>query len=589
MALKDHKEVYPTHNKFFLHSDGAGAFAGFGLLSRLGYLNLTIGVKVINQYTGESGGGKSSVDQIFGICNEELKRRVTKGMGDNDINDAKSLAKALNYKAIKKTINYAITFSRSGVGEPALNKSAREGRLQAHSARTYKYDDEGKPSFVELEEQSYLPVSSPPKYISLTGVWPTAQFPFLEIIPIPVKLPTSADTVAPGADAIRSATSLFISKVEKNNGLKERKEIVYQKALLVKEEKARRVQYRVEESERFAKQCGLKGYTLCPYPGCIRQFTSDARVEQHMICGGHQANGRPTAQSRNMLMPSIIVGQSIRKMSIDTLLNTVMAVPDNTTHTVEPVNEPLGDGIIDNARRFGWATWCTLKHPRFLPEALTLFNWLFEEGNKKGGSKCSQSTMMSFAQEYGTHVEIFEKEPFWTDAIKRSGGIRLLTDAQIPEEWQLKQFIGQSSTAVKQKQKCKAGIHDLSPQERKHQLVHYLSMINGLPANAEIVASLILGLSLELSCIKQKDFVEKLKSLGTFAPLLKRQILEACKEVGKVSVITPMPTCQSSSEEVDDEIAQDLYDIEHNNDDLDTEEVSDSNNGEVHEAENDMV
>ena len=106
MALKDHKEVYPTHNKFDLHSDGAGAFAGF----RLGYLNLTIGVKVINHYTGESGGGKSSVDQIFGIFKEELKRRVTNGMGDNDINDAKSLAKALNYKAIEKTINYAITF-----------------------------------------------------------------------------------------------------------------------------------------------------------------------------------------------------------------------------------------------------------------------------------------------------------------------------------------------------------------------------------------------------------------------------------------------------------------------------------------------
>lgn len=142
---------------------------------------------------------------------------------------------------------------------------------------------------------------------------------------------------------------------------------------------------------------------------------------------------------------------------------------------------------------------------------------------------------------------------------------------------------------MKQKQKCKAGIHDLSPQERKHQLVHYLSMINGLPANAEVIASLILGQNLELSCIKQKDFVEKLKSLDTFAPLLKRQILEACKEVGKVSVITPIPICQSSNEEVGDEIAQDLYDIEHNNDDLDSEEVSDSNNDEVHEAENDMV
>lgn len=87
-------------------------------MSRLGYLRLTVGVGIVNHYTGESGGGKSSVDQIFGICKEELKRNVTKGVGDDEISDAKSLAKALNYKAIKKTVNYAITFSRSGVAEP---------------------------------------------------------------------------------------------------------------------------------------------------------------------------------------------------------------------------------------------------------------------------------------------------------------------------------------------------------------------------------------------------------------------------------------------------------------------------------------
>lgn len=133
--------VFPAHNKFVLQSDGAGAFAGFGLLSRLGYLSLTIGVKLINHYTGESGGGKPSVDSNFGISKAECSRRVTKGMGDCDINDARSLAKALNYKAIKKTINYAVTFSRNGVGEPIMNKSAREGRLQAHSTRTYRYDE----------------------------------------------------------------------------------------------------------------------------------------------------------------------------------------------------------------------------------------------------------------------------------------------------------------------------------------------------------------------------------------------------------------------------------------------------------------
>ena len=103
--------------------------------------------------------------------------------------------------------------------------------------------------------------------------------------------------------------------------------------------------------------------------------------------------------------------------------------------------------------------------------------------------------MISFAREYDIHVEIFEKEPFWTDAITRSGGVRLLSDAQIPEEWQLKQFTAQLSTAVKQRQKCKAGLQDLS-------FIHYLSKFIGLPVS-------ILEINIDLACMKRKDFVKK--------------------------------------------------------------------------------
>ena len=556
-----------------MHTDGAGAFAGFGLLSRLGYLSLTIGVRVINHYTGKSGGGKSSVDQIFGICKEELKRRVTKG-----INDARSLAKALNYKAIKKTVNYAVTFSRNGVSEPTINKSAREGRLQAHSTRTYRYDEDGRPTTVELEEQSYLPVSAINKSIILVGVWPAVEFPYLEIIPNPIRL--STDTAVQGVEAIRAATSLFISKVEKDNGLKERKEVVDQKVKVAKEEEEKRIQYRVEQSEKFAQLCGLKGYKLCPEPGCIRQFTSDARVEQHMSHRSHQCNGRPTSQSSKMIQPSLLTEQTIREMSIDSFLNTVMDTVEDAVNMNEEANVHGNDGGNDAIVRFGWATRCTLKHPRFVPEAMEFFVWLFEQGNKKGGSKCSPATMISFAREYGTHVEI-EKEAFWTDAIARSGGVRLLSDAQIPEEWQLKQFIGQSSTAVKQKRKCKAGLHDLAPDQKRIQLVHYLSKITELPVSPQVVADVILGINVDLACMKQKDFVEGIRTLGTFTPLLKRKILEACKQVGKVGEINPSPSFQVPFEEDDPETAQDLYDAEHNNDDIDMEEIIENNNDEV--------
>jgi hypothetical protein len=208
--LKDHKEVFPVHTKFVLQSDGAAAFAGFSLLSRLGYLSKTVGLKLVNHYTGESGGGKSSVDSNFGMSKGQCSSRVTKGVGDCDITDARSLAKVLNMKAIKKTVSYAVTFSRNAVSEPVMNMSAREGRLQAHSTRTYRFDENHMPTTVELEEQSYLPVSATPKFINLVGVWPAAEFPYHEIIPTPIKLSTDTE-VPPGADAIRQATSLFIS------------------------------------------------------------------------------------------------------------------------------------------------------------------------------------------------------------------------------------------------------------------------------------------------------------------------------------------------------------------------------------------
>ena len=63
------------------------------------------------------------------------------------------MAKVLDINAMKKKVNYAVTFSRNGVGEPVMNRSAREGRLEAHSTRTYRYDKNDMPTTVELEEQ----------------------------------------------------------------------------------------------------------------------------------------------------------------------------------------------------------------------------------------------------------------------------------------------------------------------------------------------------------------------------------------------------------------------------------------------------
>lgn len=158
-------------------------------------MGVITGIKIRNHYTGESGGGKSSVDQVFGICKEELKRRVTLGMGTLDISDAVSLAKALNHRRIKKTVNYAVTFLRVNVKEPLMNKSARDAKLQSHSARTFLYDEEGLPTYVQIEEQSYLTDTSLSKLISITGIWPNTQSPHEDVIPKAMLLDIAPDSV----------------------------------------------------------------------------------------------------------------------------------------------------------------------------------------------------------------------------------------------------------------------------------------------------------------------------------------------------------------------------------------------------------
>ena len=190
-------------------------------MSRIRYLGLTCGIRLVSHYTGESGGGKSSVDQVFGICKEELKRRVTKGQGDLDITDAVSLAKVLNHKPIKKTVSYAVTFLSGKVLEPALSKSAKDGRLQSQSTRHYCYDSDEYPIEVVLQDQSFLPEDG----ITLESAWSNdLQFPFPEIIPTVMKVDCGSGSSIniSGVEEIINATSNYVSKMEKGSNIQQR-------------------------------------------------------------------------------------------------------------------------------------------------------------------------------------------------------------------------------------------------------------------------------------------------------------------------------------------------------------------------------
>ena len=585
-------------------------------MSRLGYLYKTVGVRLLRHYTGESGGGKSSVDQIFGQSKEGVKRVVTLGRGAFDITDAASLSRALNYKPIKKTVNYAVTLLRGKVIEPTLNKSARDGKLQSHSTRTYHYDSEGYPTKVLLEDQSFLPTEGQQKFVTISGVWPNSCcFPFSEIVPTALKIESNNEGFEniPGPREIKNVTTTYISRLEKEDGIQNRKHDDETRKVLLLKEKRREEKMWERRSRAYAMRCGIQSYLMCTKVGCIRQVTTYARMRQHEESDHHQSNGNPLSQSSNMKAPHELDGFSVKELALNYLVqkvgNTddrpcaqaidsedkevVDANPENADNERVVNNEYIqrmddemtGEkdiggqpiinvGISKMIAKFGWAKRASLKHPGFTPSMTEFLKWIFYRGNEKGNSKFSPSAMLTQAANYGSPSLIFGDEPFWIEGIQRSWGSRVFSDAEIPEEWQVKQYVCQLSTSVKQKQKAASGVQVLSSEVKLVHLTSHLSDINDLPIAARVLADHILGLGVELTTILQKDLKDIVK-LSAFTPVCKRAIIEACKKVGRVLPSTAeVPVLASSIEDLDAEIeeeivAQHLHDSEQNYDDLD--------------------
>jgi hypothetical protein len=505
----------------------------------LGYLGLLTGITILCHFTGESGGGKSSVDQVFGICKEMLKRRVTSGMGQLDISDAVTLAKALNHKAIKKTVNYAITFMRSGIEEPAVTKSSRDAKLQSHSSREYHYDECGFPTKVDIDEQSYLPVLGTRKSITMEGVWSDTQYPFLKIIPTPMKLDSCNDTsrCVPGPAEIMEATSVMIPRAEKEAGIQQRKITAIAKVTAVKEEEIERQCYWENKAMSHAIQCGVTPMILCSTPGCIRQFCTSGRLGQHEISGKHQSNGNPRTQSSN---PTATDNFTIREMAATYLREmTVGTIQlEDVTHydanVPEGMQGAVGHVVVPTEILFGWARRAQLKHPGFSAKMRDFLKWVFNRGNEKGNSKCSAGAMRHLASLYGKPSDMYGNDKFWQDAILQSGGRRIFSDAEIPEEWQVKQFICQMSTTVKQKQKATAGVQLLAPDDRRdHLRGHLLDIVPTLPGDVNVLVDYILSLAVDLSIIKQMDILKKSGKGGIYNLVHRRQIIVACKLVGR--------------------------------------------------------
>lgn len=208
--------------------------------------------------------------------------------------------------------------------------------------------------------------------------------------------------------------------------------------------------------------------------------------------------------------------------------------------------------------------------------------------------------MIQLATMYEKQSELYGNDPFWIEALNRSGGTRIFSDTEIPEEWQVKQFICQTSTTVKQKQKATAGVQVLSPDDMRLHLKMHLQDVPNLPGDIDILTTDILGLAIDLSVLKQMDVLKVTGKKSASNQAHRRAIVAACKLVGSqapkslLSSITQSAADTDNNDEsevapdgedsieqaiLEEEEQQDIFDTEHNNND---EEIDDLIKFQVH-------
>ena len=173
----------------------------------------------------------------------------------------------------------------------------------------------------------------------LQGKWPDRSQLLDEIISIPMLLSLEINII----DSIAAASTVHISRAEKDRGLQSRREENDARALIMRESKENRNQMWTRKAAEDARVCSLKPYILCSNAACIREFTCQAWADQHTMCGTHQSNGNVLLQSSNPIPPTKYDNQSVTEMAVESMLMRISSVEEN-----RPVGHYVGSGTTNH-------------------------------------------------------------------------------------------------------------------------------------------------------------------------------------------------------------------------------------------------
>ena len=133
------------------------------------------------------------------------------------------------------------------------------------------------------------------------------------------------------------------------------------------------------------------------------------------------------------------------------------------------------------------------------------------------------------------------------------------------------------------KSKAVAGVAHLPPEMKLAELTKHLSELPELQGDkAGQLSTAIINLGIELSYIKQKEVAKVITDVVICTMKPKRNVIEACRKVGKPVMSTEMIEQITSEDDVDTGInreqaeeilLQDDFDSSRNNDDIDDAEV----------------